>query len=238
MAQSISKFMSHTTNTLLEAEAREHAGTAHSKRLRANHQLPAIIFGNNKASVAICLPEKNTELLHRNKKLLGHIVDINLNGKKEAVLVRSVQKHPLKDSVLHIDMERISKTKKITTDLAIEYRGEQHAPAAKEGGQIIHFISSISIECLPDDLPDHIIIDVSKLTLDQTLHFSDLTLPKGVSLSQTVDETHNPPVCVFHLPKIQEDSDVNEPITDTNTTEETGDTLDNEQASDEEDHAQ
>ncbi len=223
--------MSNTTNTILEAESREHAGTAHSKRLRANHKLPAIIFGNKKASVAICLPEKNTELLHRNKKLLGHIIDINLNGKKEAVLVRSVQRHPLKDSVLHIDMERISKTKKITTDLAIEYRGEQDAPAAKEGGQIIHFISSISIECLPDDLPDHIIIDVSNLTLDQTLHFSDLILPKGVSLSQTVDETHNPPVCVFHLPKIQEDNDVDEPVADTNLTEETSDTLDDENAS-------
>ncbi len=230
--------MPHTTNTTLEAEARENAGTAHSKRLRANHKLPAIIFGNKKASVAICLPEKNTELLHRNKKLLGHIIDINLNGKQEAVLVRSVQRHPLKDSVLHIDMERINKTKKITTDLAIEYRGEQGAPAAKEGGQIIHFISSISIECLPDDLPDHIIIDVSTLTLDQTLHFSDLTLPKGVALSQTIDETHNPPVCVFHLPKIQEESDVDEPVAYTNTTEEPDDTLDSENASDTEDRTQ
>jgi len=229
--------MSHNENTLLEAEVRQNSGTADSKKLRANQKLPANIFGDQKASVAICLPQKNTELLHRNKKLLGHIINVQLNQKKESVLVRAVQKHPLKETVMHVDLERINKSKKITTDLVIEYRGEEIAPAAKEGGQIIHFITSISIECLPDDLPDHIIIDVSELALDQTLHFSDLILPKGVSLSQTIDEDHNPPVCVFHLPKIQEESDDDETTIDTETTEDNSENLDSENAENEEDAA-
>ena len=197
--------MSETQVPTVLADKRSRTGTAIAKRMRAQGIIPGVVFGNGKGSVALSFPEKSLRKLHLDNKLLGHIIQVSTDGKTEQVLVRFVQTHPLRDDVIHLDLERISRSKKITTDLKIEYVGEKEAPASRDGGQIIHFMSSVSIECLPDDLPDHIIVDVSALNLDQALHCSDLALPKGVDFSQAIDEAHNPPVCVFHLSKISEE---------------------------------
>ena len=196
--------MSQTDNTTLSASSRVQLGTGSSKKLRQTNQIPAVIYGLKKASQPIVLLGKELQKLYRENKLLGHIVALDLQGKKQQVLVQTLQTHPLRDEIMHLELFRVEANQKISAELQIEYQGEQSSPAAKNGGQIIHFISSLKITCLPADLPDHIIVDVSQIELDHTLHISDITLPTGVSICATTPNTLQTPVCVFHLPKKEE----------------------------------
>ena len=191
--------MSHAEANTLNIEHREEIGTNASRRLRKNHLTPAILFGHKKPSIPVMLSSKTLNRLRKDKKLAGHILQLTLEGKTYQALVQSVQTHPLRDEVTHVELLRVQEKTALSTELPIEYLGENEAPAALAGGQIIHFLSSIKISCLPKDLPDHITIDVSELELDQTLHLNEVSLPKGVKLCESNSE--NISVCVYHLPK-------------------------------------
>ena len=208
--------MSNTLTSLV-CTSKEQAGTIQCKKIRSEMlEIPAILYGENKPNQMLSLPEKEINLLHNRKKLAGHLFELMIYKKKQAALVKAIQTHHLKGNVLHIDFQRVAKGHKITTNVPILFINAEDSPAVKEKGQIIYTTTEVSVTCLPGDLPEHIELDLAEIAMDQIIHLAELTLPKGVELTEAVSESHNPTLVTAHMPKIIEEP-VEETATDENT---------------------
>ena len=164
------------------AFARKEQGTGASRRLRNAGQTPGIIYGGTEAPVAITLD--HNALYHALKKEAFHssILDMDVDGKVEKVLLRDFQVHAYKQLVLHADFQRVDITKKIHVKVPLHFVNAEISPAVKLASAVIsHVLVDLDISCLPTDLPEFIEVDLSKLEAGQSLHVSSLALPKGVS---------------------------------------------------------
>ena len=164
------------------AFARKEQGTGASRRLRNAGQTPGIIYGGTEAPVAITLD--HNALYHALKKEVFHssILDMDVDGKVEKVLLRDFQVHAYKQLVLHADFQRVDINKKIHVKVPLHFVNADVAPAVKLNGAVIsHVLVDLDISCLPADLPEFIEVDLSKMEAGQSLHVSALAFPKGVT---------------------------------------------------------
>jgi len=180
---------------------RAQQGSGASRRLRVAGRVPGIVYGADKASQNIELDHK---ALLRNLGLEAFhatILDMNLNGEKFQALLRDYQMHPWKKQVLHVDFQRVDKNRKIHMRVPLHFLNAEIAPGVKTGGGVVqHAMNAIDIQCLPDDLPAYIEVDLKDMELNDTLHVMELTMPKGVEpLSKLKKE--NPSVVSVHVPK-------------------------------------
>lgn len=166
-----------------KATKRVDQGTGASRRLRRAGQLPGIIYGGNQDAEAITLDHNELYHLLRKEAFHSSVLTVIVDGKKETVILRDTQWHPYKQQVLHIDFQRVSASEKLRIKVPLHFVNGDLSPAVKLGGQMIsHVITEIDVACLPKDLPEYIEVDLSGLENDQSLHVSDLKLPKGVEI--------------------------------------------------------
>jgi large subunit ribosomal protein L25 len=161
---------------------RTEQGTGASRRLRNAGQTPAIVYGGTSAPVNIALD--HNALYHALKKETFHssILDLEIEGKVEQVLLRDFQVHAYKQLVLHVDFQRVDASQKIHVKVPLHFINAEISPAVKLGGGIIsHVLSELDISCLPKDLPEFVEVDLSTLDVGHSLHLADLKLPNGVS---------------------------------------------------------
>ena len=169
-------------------------GTGASRRLRITGRTPGIVYGGKGEPQLIELD--HNALWHALKKEVFHssILEMELNGNSNQVLLRDVQYHPFKQLVLHIDFQRVDANTKMHKKVPIHYSGEESSPAVKADGCLVnHVITEIEIACLPADLPEFIVVDLSGLKKGTSLHLNDVVLPKGVT---AVTHGKNNPVLV------------------------------------------
>lgn len=186
-----------TEDFTLAAEVREVAGKGASRRLRRlAGQVPGIVYGNNKEPVNISVEHKELVKHLEHEAFYSHIITLNVGDKAESVILKDLQRHPAKPQILHADFLRVSKNKKITVSVPLHFANEDTCKGVKlGGGTIAHTMTQLEVNCLAADLPEFIEVDVADLELGQTLHISDLKLPKGVeSVSLTHGEDHDLPV--------------------------------------------
>lgn len=184
-------------NFTLDAEVRETAGKGASRRLRRNADLvPAIVYGGEKAPQNISIAHKELIKHLENEAFYSHIITLNVGGESESVIIKDLQRHPAKPKVLHADFMRVSKTKKIVVNVPLHFINEDKCVGVKVGGgAILHNLSQVQISCLPADLPEFIEVDLTDVDVGQTLHISDLKLPKGVeSVELSHGASHDLPV--------------------------------------------
>jgi len=161
---------------------RELQGSGASRRLRNSGQTPGIIYGGTEAPIAISLD--HNALYHALKKEVFHssILDLEIDGKAQKVLLRDFQMHAFKQLVLHADFQRVDASKKIHVKVALHFANADVSPAVKlHGATISHVANELDIECLPGDLPEFITVDLSNVDVGHSVHVADLTLPKGVT---------------------------------------------------------
>ncbi|MRX08064.1 50S ribosomal protein L25/general stress protein Ctc [Pseudoduganella sp. FT25W] len=161
---------------------RELQGSGASRRLRNSGQTPGIIYGGTEAPVTIALD--HNALYHALKKEAFHssILDLEIDGKAEKVLLRDFQMHAFKQLVLHADFQRVDAGKKVHMKVALHFANADVSPAVKlHGATISHVANELEIECLPADLPEFITVDLSNVDVGHSVHAADLTLPKGVT---------------------------------------------------------
>ncbi|GIZ50862.1 50S ribosomal protein L25/general stress protein Ctc [Noviherbaspirillum aridicola] len=161
---------------------RKEQGTGASRRLRNAGQTPGIIYGGNTPPVTIALD--HNALFHALKKEAFHssILDLEVDGKTEKVLLRDFQTHAFKQLVLHVDFQRVDANQKIHVKVPLHFVNAEVSPAVKLGGAVIsHVINELDISCLPADLPEFIEVDLSKVEAGASVHLADLALPKGVT---------------------------------------------------------
>jgi len=154
-------------------------GTGASRRLRIAGKVPGIVYG---AGEPATIELDHNALYHAMRKEAFHssILEMELAGKVEKVLLRDYQMHPYKQQVLHVDFQRIDATTKIHKKIPLHFINEAEAPAVKLDKCIInHVVSELEIECLAEQLPEFLTVDLGALTKGQSLHVDDLTLAAG-----------------------------------------------------------
>ena len=185
----------------LKAAPRQGAGTVQSKQIRDKGLVPAVIYGRHLGK------PQNLQLDARELKLaLGKtagehvLVDLEITGgDKTLALIQDVQHHPLKRHILHVDFHALRADEKMHTTVPVICFGESSG-VKNHGGILEQLLRYIEVECLPKDLPESIVIDVSKLEIGDAIHIRDLQLPAGVA-SRGAPETS-----VVHCtaPKVEE----------------------------------
>ena len=157
-------------------------GSGASRRLRNAGKTPGIIYGGEDAPQLIELD--HNALWHALKKEAFHasVLEMEVAGKTSKVLVRDVQYHPYKQLVLHIDFQRVSSKQKVHIKVPLHFKGEELSDAVKlEHCLVSHILNEIEVSCLPANLPEFIEVDLSTVIKGQTIHLSNITLPKGVT---------------------------------------------------------
>ncbi len=167
----------------INAQARTLQGSGASRRLRRAGKVPGIIYGGEAAPQAIEID--HNELLINLKKEAFHasILTVVLEGKKQQVLLRDTQRHAYKPLVLHVDFQRVDATHELHIKVPLHFINEETAPGVKlTGGLVNHVITELDVQCLASDLPEFIEVDLSALKVGDSIHLSQLKLPKGVKL--------------------------------------------------------
>jgi large subunit ribosomal protein L25 len=212
-----------STSFELAASIREDLGKGATRRLRKLHMVPAVIYGAGAEPVSISMA--HNQLLHstENEAFFSHILSLNVNGKKEKVIIKALQRHPSKARLMHADFLRISMNEKLRVHVPLHFTGEEVAPGAKEGGVVTHNIVDVEIECLPKDLPEFLTVDISELEIGSSLHLTDIKLPKGLEIVALAQEgDHDAQVVAIQANRavVEDDADIE---TEEGSGEESGD---------------
>jgi large subunit ribosomal protein L25 len=190
-------------------------GTGASRRLRTSGRVPGIVYGASKAAQPIELDQH--ALLRHLKMEAFHasILDMTVDGTKERVLLRDFQMHPWRPMVLHIDFQRVDPTQKIHMKVPLHFINAEISPGVKVGGGVAqHIMNEIDIQCLPDDLPEYIVVDLKDLELGSLVHVRDLVMPKGVEPISKVKHD-NPTVATVQVPReVVIEEEVAAPVTE------------------------
>ncbi|UJJ30529.1 50S ribosomal protein L25/general stress protein Ctc [Halopseudomonas maritima] len=189
----------------LNANARNDLGKGASRRLRRNADLvPAIVYGGDKAPQNIALAARELKKALENEAFYSHVIKLSIDGKKEDVLLKALQRHPAKPVIMHADFLRVVAGHEVTVHVPLHFINEDSCVGVKKsGGVISHTMTDVEVNCLPKDLPEFIEVDMAGVDLNQIVHLSDLKLPKGVSipvLAQGAD--HDLPVANVHAARV------------------------------------
>jgi len=181
----------------LNVESRQGGGKAIAGRLRRDGKIPAVIYGHT-SPTAIAVDAR--EFRNAFKRITENtIVELHMPGGVHEVLVKDYQRDNLTGQILHVDFYEFEKGKALRTRVPIRLEG--NPVGVKEGGILETQLRELDVECLPKDLPEEIVLDISELALDRALHVSDLTLPPGVRVLLAADQV----VCLVAHRKAEEE---------------------------------
>jgi large subunit ribosomal protein L25 len=157
----------------LESQSRDTRGKQSTRKLRSAGRIPAILYGHKEAPMSLTIDEAQMRTI-LTKQPDSPIVDLTLGGTGEVnALVREIQRHPATGKLLHIDFQRISLDEQVRVDVPIEVQGEPIG-VKDQGGMLEHGTRSLTVECLPREIPDSIVIDVSQLSIGDAVKLSDV----------------------------------------------------------------
>jgi large subunit ribosomal protein L25 len=167
---------------VLNAQKRALQGSSASRRLRRAGKVPGIIYGAGQPPEVIELDHNPLYLGLKKEAFHSSVLTIDVEGRKEQVLLRDFQVHAYKPLALHVDFQRVDASKKLHQKVPLHFIHQDIAPGVKlGGGQIAHVLSELEISCLPADLPAFIEVDLKDLQIGDSLHISQLKLPQGVT---------------------------------------------------------
>ncbi|MDN3651573.1 50S ribosomal protein L25/general stress protein Ctc [Thalassotalea ponticola] len=184
----------------LEAEVRTDLGKGASRRLRHANKVPAIIYGAGQEPLSITLAHNKVFRAQEEEAFYSQVLTLTVDGKPVDVVLKDMQRHPYKELIMHLDFLRVDAKKAIHQHVPIHFINEESV--AKTGAILAHAMTDIEVECLPADLPEFIEVDVAGLEVGNTIHLSDIALPKGVtSVELAKGEDHDQAVVTATAPK-------------------------------------
>ncbi|MFO1339967.1 MAG: 50S ribosomal protein L25/general stress protein Ctc [Burkholderiaceae bacterium] len=182
---------------------RSKQGTGASRRLRTSGKVPGIVFGAGEPAM-IELDHNALYFALKKEAFHSSILEMDLAGKKQKVLLRDFQMHPWKQQVLHVDFQRVDETTRLRKKVPLHFSGEENSVAVKTDKCLVsHVATEIEIECLAVQLPEFVSVDLSGLVKGKSLHVSDLVLPEGIKAVK--HGTQNPVVVAVTEPKAEEE---------------------------------
>lgn len=206
----------------INAEVRTDLGKGASRRLRHQEKLPAIVYGVGEP-LSLTIDQREVRPHVANEVFYASVVTLKVDGKAEDVIVRDIQHHPYKIDVMHIDFQRIDAKKKMHIHVPLHFIGEDVAPGVKAGGVVGHVAMEVEVECLAKDIPEFIEVDVSALELGESVHLTEMKMPKGVALTALNhgDENHDTAIVSIHQPKVVKEETEEEVAGETPAADET-----------------
>ena len=166
---------------VINAELREKAGKGSSRALRREDKIPAVIYGDKKTPTLVTL--NRVELVKELNKggFMSKSYEIQVGKDKDTVLPRDVQFHPVTDWPLHVDFLRLAKGASLKIMIRVNFVGEETCPGMKAGGILAVVRHEVEFNCPANAIPESIEIDISGLDMNESVHISDVTLPKDVT---------------------------------------------------------
>ena len=169
----------------IKATVRKDEGKGASRRLRRANTVPAIVYGAKADPVSIQLHHNDVYLASQHEWFYSAILSLNLDGESQKVLLRDMQRHPFKPTIMHIDFQRVSENEAIRVSVPLHFLNQEKSPAGKTSGVVVmHELNEVEISCLPRDLPEFIEVDLIDVKEGDVLHLSDLVLPAGVEIPE------------------------------------------------------
>lgn len=166
----------------ISAYARPKQGTGASRRLRISGRTPGIVYGGDQEPQLVELDHNPLWFALQKEAFHSSILDLEIDGKAEKVLLRDVQYHPYKQLVLHVDFQRVNEKTRLHKTVPLHFTGAEESDAVKTERQLVnHVATEIEVTCMPADLPEFVTVDLSKLKKNGVVRLRDVKLPRGVS---------------------------------------------------------
>jgi large subunit ribosomal protein L25 len=185
--------MASTESTTLTLTARSPEGSRSARRLRREGLVPGVIYGGGTEPQHFAV---DARVLRNTLAHAGQVIEVSLDGASTNVLIKDVQRHPVRGEAVHVDLLRVRMDVAIHATVPIDFTGSEESPGVTEGGIFNQELREVNIEALPGDIPDSIVHDVSGLAMNETITLEVLTAPQGVKLlddPETVIATITPP---------------------------------------------
>jgi large subunit ribosomal protein L25 len=175
-------------NTNLAAEQRSETGKGVARKLRAAGRIPAVVYGHNRAAESITVDARELERLLSRISAASTVVELGLGAGTARTLIREIQRHPVKRHILHVDFQELVAGEKVTVSVPLVFVGTAIG-VREQGGIFEEVMREISITVDPASIPNHIDVDIAKLTIGHPIHVRDLQLPAGVTVLDDADLT-------------------------------------------------
>ena len=191
---------------ILNADLRVRTGTNKTREIRREDSMvPAIIYGNEEESKNIKLKLNELTKASENELFYTQVLKILLEGNEEKVVLKELQREPVKGKFLHADFQRVSRKTKLKVVVPFRFNGEEECQGVKtDGGVIAKAISEIEIACLAGNIPEAIEVDITNLMLNEAIRLSDITLPEGAEIPG-FDEENDQMIVSVNPPRAEEE---------------------------------
>ena len=198
-----------STKATLKAQKREDLGKGASRTLRRTGRVPAVLYGRELESVHLSVDAHEAEHLFHSISVDNTIVDLSVDGEKKPyqTLVREIQTHPWRDTLVHIDFLRIQEGVAVDLEVPVELIGVPVGVRLK-GGVLEQIVHELEVRCIPSKIPESFTLDVTELDINDSLHVSDIQLPEGVEILMSPDQT----ICAVAIPRVVEEAELAEPV--------------------------
>lgn len=199
---------------VLNAKRREQTGKGAAKRLRREGKIPGVLYGDGQENILLQIDVREIHALLKSLSGETALIKLRVDGEKGGqwkTIIKELQYDPVKGSLLHVDFQRVSATRKITVEIPVVLTGVPIGVKTK-GGILEHLLREVEVECLPSEIPEHIEVDISHLDIGDAIHVSDLKLDKGEILNDpsTAVATVSPPRVLVEEEMVEEAPEVEE----------------------------
>ena len=182
----------------LSAQPRTGTGKGAARSLRREGNVPAVIYGHGRDPQALAVNARELERLLGSITAGSTVIELGFDGRTSRTLIREIQRHPLKRQIIHVDFQELVAGEKVTVNVPLVLVGTPEG-VRLSGGVMNQVLNELTIHVDPANIPNHIDVDVSNLTIGHSLHVSDLTVPEGVEVLDEPEST----VAVLAAPKTE-----------------------------------
>ena len=184
----------------LSARPRQETGKGAARKLRAAGEVPGTIYGHGRQPQSLSINSRDFDRLAERVRITSTVIELSVDGKTARTLVRELQRDPIKRTVIHVDFQELVAGEKVTVSVPLRFVGTPEG--VKTGGGILEeTMHQIEVTCDPANIPDHVDVDVTALTIGHSLHIGDLKLPEGVEVVDDPEQT----IAVVSAPKAEEE---------------------------------
>jgi large subunit ribosomal protein L25 len=166
---------------ILNVEVREQTGTGGARATRRDGKVPGVLYGGDKAPVAIAVKSNEFRKALYTGKLLGHLVTLKYGKETQPVIAKAVDMHPVTDEPWHFDLYRVDEHQQIKIEVPVHFSHQDESPGLKRGGSLGVVLHTVTVSCSADHIPEDIVVDMTGLDIGAAIRVSDLKLPEGVT---------------------------------------------------------
>lgn len=166
---------------VLNVEVRDRTGTGGAREARRGGKVPGILYGGDKAPVAIAVKDNEFRKALYTGKLLGHLVTLKYGDESQPVIAKDVQFHPVTDQPFHFDLMRVDEKGSVRINVPVHFKGQDVSPGLKKGGSLEIVRHEVELNCPANAIPEELVIDLSDKDMGDTIRMSEITLPNGVT---------------------------------------------------------